>query len=186
MFTPLLVFISALLEKTPHPSPGPDEAVVDKTTFHIGSRKSQLALVQSEQVQAQLTKQHADLDFPIVTMSTLGDRVLDLALSKIGEKSLFTKDLEVALSDRRVDLVVHSLKDLPTVLPEGMTLGAILKREDPRDAVVMSEKNQGLTLATLPKGSVIGTSSVRRIAQLKRAYPDLEFMDVVCSGLIVR
>lgn len=113
-------------------------------------------------------------------MSTLGDRVLDVALSKIGEKSLFTGELELALLGGRVDLVVHSLKDLPTVLPEGLTLGAILKREDPSDAVVMSEKNKGMTLATLPEGSVIGTSSLRRVAQLKRAYPHLKIMDVVC------
>lgn len=89
-------------------------------------------------------------------MTTMGDRVLNISLPKIGEKSLFTKDLEDALQKGSIDFVVHSLKDLPTCLPDGMAIGAILQREDPRDALVLSEKFKGKSLSTLPAGSVIG------------------------------
>lgn len=147
-------------------------------TVTLGTRKSQLAMVQTYQVQAALQKLYPNYHFPIVPMSTTGDKVLDVALSKIGEKSLFTKELEVALHDRKVDLVVHSLKDLPTTLPSGMLLGAVMERENPHDAVVFNEKHKDYTLDKLPEGSVIGTSSVRRIAQLKRRFPHLEFKDV--------
>ncbi|XP_018325769.1 porphobilinogen deaminase isoform X2 [Agrilus planipennis] len=106
-------------------------------------------------------------------MSTLGDNVLDIPLPKIGEKALFTKELETALSIGTVDFVVHSLKDLPTVLPDEMAIGAVLTREDPRDALVLHQNFKEHSLHTLPKGSVIGTSSLRRTAQLARKYPDL-------------
>lgn len=154
--------------------------MAEETTFRIGTRKSALAMVQTEFVRDSLQKEFPSYKFEIVPMSTTGDRILDVALSKIGEKSLFTKELEVALADKRVDFVVHSLKDLPTVLPEGMYLGAVLERENPHDAVVLHEKHKGATLATLPAGSVIGTSSLRRVAQLKRKYPHLAFTD--CRG----
>ncbi|XP_036923398.1 porphobilinogen deaminase isoform X4 [Sturnira hondurensis] len=111
-------------------------------------------------------------------MSTTGDRILDTALSKIGEKSLFTKELEHALEKKEVDLVVHSLKDLPTVLPPGFTIGAICKRENPHDAVVFHPKFVGKTLETLPEKSVVGTSSLRRAAQLQRKFPHLEFKSI--------
>ncbi|KAL5290439.1 HMBS family protein [Megaselia abdita] len=111
-------------------------------------------------------------------MTTMGDRVLNVSLPKIGEKSLFTRDLEDALRNGGVDFVVHSLKDLPTALPEGMAIGAVLEREDARDALVLNEKFKGKTLDQLPKGSVIGTSSLRRTAQLRRLYPDLVVNDV--------
>lgn len=111
-------------------------------------------------------------------MTTIGDRVLNKSLPKIGEKSLFTKDLEDALRNGGVDFVVHSLKDLPTSLPPGMAIGAVLKREDPRDALVLHEKYRGLTLKQLPKDSVIGTSSLRRSAQLARSYPHLKVCDI--------
>jgi hydroxymethylbilane synthase len=150
----------------------------DKKTFVIGTRKSELALIQSYFVRDTLQSLYPDHEFKIEGMSTMGDKILNQALSKIGEKALFTKELEVALQDGRVDLVVHCLKDLPTVLPESMTLGAILERENPNDALVLNEKNKGLTLETLPAGSVIGTSSLRRVAQLKRRYPHLTFDDV--------
>lgn len=94
--------------------------------------------------------------FVIDTMTTMGDRVLNISLPKIGEKALFTKDLEDALLSGRVDFVVHSLKDLPTALPPGMAIGAILAREDPRDALVLREELKGKTLQTLPEGSIIG------------------------------
>lgn len=108
----------------------------------------------------------------------MGDRVLNISLPKIGEKALFTKDLEDALRNGVVDFVVHSLKDLPTALPDGMTIGAILEREDPRDALVLSKSHDGKSLSSLPDGSVIGTSSLRRTAQLSRKYPKLKVKDV--------
>ncbi|XP_023238631.1 porphobilinogen deaminase-like [Centruroides sculpturatus] len=98
--------------------------------------------------------------------------------SQIGEKSLFTKELEIALENREVDFVVHSLKDLPTTLPEGMVIGAVCKREDPSDAVILHEKHSNHTLSSLPAGSVIGTSSLRRRAQLQSSYPHLKFKSV--------
>ncbi|KAI9346296.1 porphobilinogen deaminase, dipyromethane cofactor binding domain-containing protein [Obelidium mucronatum] len=150
------------------------------TELVIGSRKSQLAMIQTMHVKAILEERHPSTTFSVVGMTTTGDEVLNVALSKIGSKSLFTKELEVALYDKTVDLVVHSLKDLPTQLPEGMVIGAIMKREDPRDAVVMKLglHEKGVKLEDLPVGSVIGTSSVRRIAQLKRRFPGLVFQDV--------
>lgn len=108
----------------------------------------------------------------------MGDRVLNVSLPKIGEKSLFTKDLEDALRNGGVDFVVHSLKDLPTSLPSGMAIGAVLERGDPRDALLLNEKHKGATLATLPPGSIIGTSSLRRTAQIMRFYPHLVVNDV--------
>lgn len=90
-------------------------------------------------------------------MTTVGDRVLNISLPKIGEKSLFTKDLEDALKNCSVDFVVHSLKDLPTSLPEGMLIGAILEREDPRDSLVLAKNYDGKSLSSLPKDSVVGT-----------------------------
>ncbi|KAJ3260775.1 hypothetical protein HK103_007338 [Boothiomyces macroporosus] len=144
----------------------------------IGTRESQLAMIQTNQVKSELEKIYPDIEFVINGMTTTGDQILDKPLSQIGAKSLFTKELEVALHDKRVDLVVHSLKDLPTTLPEGMTIGAIMERKDPRDAIIMSLKNKNLKLSDLKEGSVIGTSSVRRIAQLKRKYPHLQFQDI--------
>lgn len=111
-------------------------------------------------------------------MTTVGDRVLNKSLPKIGEKSLFTKDLEEALEHGGVDFVVHSLKDLPTQLPFGMAVGAILEREDPRDALVLNNKFIGKKLKTLPAGSLIGTSSLRRAAQLSRYYDHLKICDI--------
>ncbi|KAJ3125365.1 hypothetical protein HK098_000312 [Nowakowskiella sp. JEL0407] len=150
----------------------------ENVKFVIGSRESQLAMVQTTHVLNILKDLNPDISFSILGMTTLGDNVLDVALSKIGSKSLFTKELEVALYEKSVDLVVHSLKDMPTTLPPGMTIGAILEREDPRDAVVMKAKWKGKRLQDLPDGSVIGTSSVRRSAQLKKTFPTFQFKDV--------
>lgn len=111
-------------------------------------------------------------------MTTMGDRVLNKSLPKIGEKSLFTKDLEDALRNGGVDFVVHSLKDLPTSLPVGMAIGAVLEREDPRDALVLNKKFKDKNLQTLPEGSMIGTSSLRRTAQLARSYTHLKVCDI--------
>lgn len=147
-------------------------------TVTIGSRKSQLALVQSHWVQAELQKAHGDRAFVVQTMYTQGDLVLDVALSKIGDKGLFTKELEDAMLGGQVDFAVHSLKDLPTNLPAGLMLGAVTKRENPADALVLNQKYQHLSLATLPPGAVIGTSSLRRLAQLRHHYPHLSFKDI--------
>uniref|UniRef100_A0A8C2KVV2 Porphobilinogen deaminase n=1 Tax=Cyprinus carpio TaxID=7962 RepID=A0A8C2KVV2_CYPCA len=111
--------------------------------IRVGTRKSQLARIQTDSVVEKLKELYPDVHFEIVAMSTTGDKILDTALSKIGEKSLFTKELENALEKNEVDLVVHSLKDLPTVLPEGFTIGSVLKRENPHDAVVLHPKHKG-------------------------------------------
>jgi hydroxymethylbilane synthase len=147
-------------------------------TVRIGSRKSQLALVQSHWVQAELQKAHSDRAFEVKTMSTQGDKILDVPLAKIGDKGLFTKELEVAMLAKEVDFAVHSLKDLPTNLPEGLMLGAVTEREDPADAMVVHPKYQHLKLETLPSGAVVGTSSLRRLAQLRHHYPHLTFKDI--------
>ncbi|OZJ04867.1 hypothetical protein BZG36_02603 [Bifiguratus adelaidae] len=145
----------------------------------VGTRKSELAMIQTRQVREALLKTGPpNLAIDILPMSTVGDKNLDVALFKIGEKSLFTKELEVALYKGLCQFVVHSLKDLPTTLPEGMAIGAILKREDARDAVVLKSTFAGHTLKDLPSGSIIGTSSVRRTAQLRRKFPHLVFQDV--------
>ncbi|XP_050094431.1 uncharacterized protein LOC126577069 [Anopheles aquasalis] len=149
-----------------------------KKTIRVGSRKSELALTQTKHVIARLQKLNPDVVYEIHTMTTVGDRVLNKSLPKIGEKSLFTKDLEDALRTGGVDFVVHSLKDLPTSLPVGMAIGAVLEREDPRDALVLNERHRGSTLATLPRGSLIGTSSLRRSAQLARYYRHLSVCDI--------
>lgn len=149
-----------------------------KKVIRVGSRKSELALIQTNFVIDSLKKVYLDQEFTIVTMTTLGDRILNVSLPKIGEKSLFTKDLEDALRNDTVDFVVHSLKDLPTTLPEGLAIGAVFEREDPRDALVLKENYKNYTLATLPTGSVIGTSSLRRTAQLRGSYPQLSVVDI--------
>lgn len=144
----------------------------------IGSRKSQLALFQTNFVADLLKEHYSGIRYDIVSMSTTGDKILDVALSKIGEKSLFTKELEVALEKQEVHMVVHSLKDLPTTLPSGMVIGAICKRENPFDVVVFSPDYHCMNLKELPDGSVIGTSSLRRIAQLKKLLPKLQFENI--------
>ncbi|KAG5876545.1 hypothetical protein JTB14_010316 [Gonioctena quinquepunctata] len=149
-----------------------------KNKIRVGSRKSELALIQTRHVVALLKDCFPEKEFEIVTMSTLGDRVLDIALPKIGEKSLFTKELETALATGCVDFVVHSLKDLPTSLPDGMAIGAVLAREDPRDALVLQKDLNGHSLATLPEDSVIGTSSLRRTAQLAKKHPHLKVENI--------
>ena len=147
-------------------------------TIRIGSRKSQLALVQTYWVQEQLQKSFPDMSFEVHTMSTQGDKILDVALAKIGDKGLFTKELEVGMIEREIDFAVHSLKDLPTHLPSGLALAAITERENPADAMVVHEKHKDKQIDTLPEGAVIGTSSLRRLAQLRHHFPHLSFKDV--------
>ena len=139
----------------------------------IGTRGSQLALWQTNWVKAQIENNHCDTEVEIKVISTKGDRVLDVSLPKLGEqgKGLFTKELEDALFERRVDLAVHSLKDLPTELPAGLHIGAICEREDARDALVA--RNPITSFNDLPDRALIGTSSLRRQAQLKSVRSDL-------------
>uniref|UniRef100_A0A8D0CTI1 Porphobilinogen deaminase n=1 Tax=Sander lucioperca TaxID=283035 RepID=A0A8D0CTI1_SANLU len=145
--------------------------------IRIGTRKSQLARIQTDSVAAKLKELNPDINLEIgedhPRLHFLPESPLE-----IGEKSLFTKELENALERNEVDLVVHSLKDLPTTLPSGFTIGAVLKRENPHDAVVLHPKHIGKTLETLPDNSVIGTSSLRRAAQLKKRFSHLEFKDI--------
>jgi hydroxymethylbilane synthase len=131
----------------------------------IASRGSQLALWQAHWVEAQLTARGHECRIEII--KTTGDKITDVPLAKVGGKGLFTKEIEEALLDGRADLAVHSLKDLPTELPEGLVLAAVPEREDPRDAVV------GKRIDELPKGARVGTSSLRRSAQLRKLRPDL-------------
>ena len=147
-------------------------------TIRIGSRKSQLALVQTYWVQEQLQKHFPDRIFEVQTMDSQGDKILDVALSKIGDKGLFTQELENAMLNQEIDLAVHSLKDLPTNLPAGLMLGVVTEREDPADALVVHEQHKDKQIDTLPEGAVIGTSSLRRLAQLRHHYPHLAFKDV--------
>lgn len=144
----------------------------------VGSRKSPLAMVQTNNIIKALEERNPDITFEVETMETLGDKILSIALPKIGEKSLFTKDLEIALEEKRVDFLVHSLKDLPTKMPEGMAIGTIYKRDDPHDCVIFHSKHEGKKLQDLPKDSKIGTSSLRRVAQLKKRFPHLTFQSV--------
>ena len=143
--------------------------------IRIGTRDSQLAMWQAEWVQRKLIEFYPDYKVELVPMKTKGDKILDVPLAKIGDKGLFTKELENGLLNKDFDLAVHSLKDMPTVLPPGLKLSAFCEREEPRD-VFLSKNN--LKLEELPQGAVIGTSSLRRKAQLKHYRPDLNFMDL--------
>jgi len=146
--------------------------------LRIASRRSQLAMVQTHWVRDALLQAHPGLEIRIEAMATQGDKILDVALAKIGDKGLFTKELEAQMLVDRADIAVHSLKDLPTQLPEGLILGCVTEREDPADALVVHEKHRDKTLETLPEGSVVGTSSLRRLAQLRHHFPHLTFKDV--------
>jgi hydroxymethylbilane synthase len=151
---------------------------MSSSTLRIASRRSQLAMVQTHWVRDELQRAHPGLEISIEAMATQGDKILDVALAKIGDKGLFTKELEAQMLVDRADIAVHSLKDLPTNLPEGLMLGCVSEREDPADALVVHEKHRDKTLATLPEGAVVGTSSLRRLAQLRHHYPHLSFKDV--------
>ena len=139
--------------------------------LRIATRKSQLALWQAEHVSALLRAAHPGLEIELVPLLTQGDRIQDRSLAAIGGKGLFIKELEVALEDLRADIAVHSMKDVPADLPHGLIIGAVLKRADPRDALVTTS---GIArLEDLPRGAVVGTSSLRRQAQIRALRPDL-------------
>lgn len=141
----------------------------------IGTRDSALAMWQTNWVVDNLKKLNPDYTFKIISMKTQGDKILDVALAKIGDKGLFTKELEVAMLNKEIDLAVHSMKDLPTVLPEGLIIGAICERFDPRDVLV---SRNGLKLADMPPGAKIGTSSLRRCSQLLNYRPDFNLVSL--------
>lgn len=139
-------------------------------TIRIATRKSPLAMWQAEHVAAELKRVHPDLQVELLGMSTQGDKILDTPLAKIGGKGLFIKELEQGLLGGEADIAVHSMKDVPVELPEGLHLAVIMQREDPRDAFV---SNRYRTLDELPEGACVGTSSLRRQSQLAERRPDL-------------
>jgi hydroxymethylbilane synthase len=149
-----------------------------RSKFVLGSRKSQLAQVQTFIVRDALASLFPNMTFDLEFMSTGGDKNQTQALYLLGGKGLWTEELEVALNEKRIDLIVHSLKDIPTQLPDNCEIGAIMKREDPVDCLVVKQGLPYKSLEELPEGSVVGTSSVRRVAQLRRAFPKLKFTDV--------
>lgn len=145
----------------------------------VGTRQSALALTQTgqviEQLKALCASHNLDYEFEIRKIVTKGDRILDVTLSKVGGKGLFVKEIEQALFDGEIDLAVHSMKDMPYELPEGLVNGAIPKRVDPRDCLISRD---GMSLEQLPQGAKVGTSSLRRACQLKRARPDLQIESI--------
>ncbi|PHH74687.1 hypothetical protein CDD80_2905 [Ophiocordyceps camponoti-rufipedis] len=162
------------------PTPANDDA--SSIIMTVGTRQSPLALAQTDIVVSALQNLFPTYSFPVHSMTTTGDRDQKTALYDFGGKGLWTSQLEEKLVACELDMVVHSLKDMPTSLPTGCTLGCITRREDPRDTLVIKAslaREKGCkTLADLPDGAIIGTSSVRRIAQLARRYPRLRFKDV--------
>ena len=142
-----------------------------KPSVKIGTRGSQLALWQANWVKAALIEKHPQLHVDLVVIKTKGDKILDVPLAKVGGKGLFVKEIEQALLSERIDVAVHSMKDMPAEIPAGLIVGAVPRRETPWDALI-SRKNQ--PLAELPPGSRIGTSSLRRAAQLKYADPSIQ------------
>jgi hydroxymethylbilane synthase len=151
-------------------------ATSDRVT--IGSRGSELALWQAGWVQKALERRFSHLDVPIQIIKTKGDKVLDSPLSKIGDKGLFTREIELALLSGDIDIAVHSLKDLPTELPRGLTIGATCEREDVRDVFIPHPKNPIRTLLDQPKGARIATGSLRRKCQLLHARSDFQIIDI--------
>jgi hydroxymethylbilane synthase len=137
----------------------------------VGSRRSKLALTQTNWVMDQLKKLDPRFDFEVKEIVTKGDQILDVTLSKVGGKGLFVKEIEQAMLDKEIDMAVHSMKDMPAVLPEGLTIGCIPFREDHRDALI---SRGHVKLKDLKPGAIIGTSSLRRSAQLLAVRPDLE------------
>lgn len=142
----------------------------------IGTRMSMLALWQSEFVKAEIEKNNPGVKVELVQIKTKGDKILDVALSKIGDKGLFTKELENELLAGNVDLAVHSLKDLETTMPEGLVLGAVSKRHPVEDVLIA--KVEGMTIMNLPQGATIATGSLRRRSQLKSLRPDLNIVEL--------
>ena len=148
---------------------------MSNSTLRIATRESALALWQANYVKDLLEQAHPELTVELVPMTTKGDQILDTPLAKIGGKALFVKELEVAMLEDRADIAVHSMKDVPVEFPEGLMLHTICEREDPRDAFVSNLYDD---LDSLPEGSIVGTSSLRRQCQLKALRPDLQIRDL--------
>jgi len=145
------------------------------TLLRIATRKSQLALWQANYVADLLKNAHPGLEIELIEMTTQGDKILDTPLAKLGGKGLFVKELETGILEGRADIAVHSMKDVPVDLPDGLHLPVLCQREDPRDAFV---SNQHESFYSLPQGACIGTSSLRRQCQLKAERPDLQILDL--------
>ncbi|VAW98019.1 Porphobilinogen deaminase [hydrothermal vent metagenome] len=145
------------------------------TLLRIATRKSQLALWQANYVADLLKNAHPGLEIELIEMTTQGDKILDTPLAKLGGKGLFVKELETGILEGRADIAVHSMKDVPVDLPDGLHLPVLCQREDPRDAFV---SNQHESFYSLPQGARIGTSSLRRQCQLKAERPDLQILDL--------
>ncbi len=143
---------------------------VEKVILRLGTRKSKLALTQSNWVKKEIESRFPDVEVELVKVTTKGDKILDVPLAKVGGKGLFVKEIEEALLDGRIDFAVHSLKDVPTELPKGLEVSVFPEREDPRDALI---SKSGAGLKGLPEGARVGTSSLRRMAQLRAVRPDL-------------
>ncbi|MEK6790257.1 MAG: hydroxymethylbilane synthase [Deltaproteobacteria bacterium] len=146
-----------------------------KERLIIGTRSSALALWQAEWVKAELLRRYPGVEVRLERIKTTGDKILDVPLARVGGKGLFVKEIEEALEDGRVDLAVHSMKDVPTVFPKGLHLKAITKREDARDAVI---SRSGVRLKDLPMGASIGTSSLRRQSQILNMRPDFQIQSL--------
>ncbi|MBI5893048.1 MAG: hydroxymethylbilane synthase [Deltaproteobacteria bacterium] len=153
-----------------------------KKNIKIGTRGSALALWQANLVKSELKKKYPECQVELVKIKTTGDKILDVPLAKVGGKGLFVKEIEEALLDKKVDLAVHSMKDVPTDFPKGLHLSAILEREDPRDAfITKGSRGQGVKgqgFKDLPQGATIGTSSLRRSSQLLNIRPDLKIVQL--------
>lgn len=146
-----------------------------KREFIVGSRRSKLALTQTGWVIRELKKHFPEVEFKVQEIVTKGDKILDVTLSKVGGKGLFVSEVEEQLADSTIDFAVHSMKDVPSKLHDGLVIGAIPKRESPFDVLVFREAT---TLSELPVGAVIGTSSLRRSAEIKRIRPDFEIRSI--------
>lgn len=146
--------------------------------IRIGTRGSQLALWQTHHVQARLEQQFPGISVVIETIKTTGDKILDAPLAKIGDQGLFTKELELALLDGRIDCAVHSLKDLPTAVPNGLAITAVLEREDAHDVFIEHPKRSYRYFSDVPPGAALATGSLRRKCQLLSARPDVRIIDI--------
>ena len=144
-----------------------------KSSIKIGTRASKLALWQANWIQSALNENFPGHQVELVTIKTKGDKILDVPLAKVGGKGLFVKEIEQALLDGRIDLAVHSMKDMPAEIPQGLCIGAIPPRENAADVLV---SNGGLKFTELKSGASIGTSSLRRAAQLRHAHPDINIV----------
>lgn len=152
-----------------------------KNRVCIGTRGSKLALWQAEWVKSEIQHLHPEIEISFIKIKTTGDMILDVPLAKIGGKGLFVKEIEEAILRHKVDMAVHSMKDVPTELPEGLHLAAICRREDPRDALITKVQSSEFRVQSykdLPHGATVGTSSLRRLCQLKNIRPDLKIVQL--------